>query len=67
MDFSSLVAIIVTLVLVGLIFYLLWWGVGAIGLEEPFNKVIRGLIILLTVVYLIGVLTGTAPALKWRN
>jgi len=67
MDFNALIAIIVTLILVGLIFGILWWGVGAIGLEEPFNRVVRGLIILAVVIYLIGVLTGNAPALRWRN
>ncbi len=61
---GSLLSLIVTLVIVGLIFYLCFWAVGAIGLPEPFNKIIIALIVLAAVVYLIGILTGQVPAIK---
>ncbi len=63
----SLIALIVTLVIVGLVFYLLWWLVGYIGLPEPFNKVIQVLIALVAVIYLLSVLTGMAPVIPLHN
>ena len=43
------------LVAVGLIAWLLWWGVGQVGLPEPFNKVARVIIVLFVVVFLIRI------------
>ncbi len=60
----GLISLLVTLVIVGLIFYLLFWAIGAIGLPEPFNKVATALIVLVAVIYLIGMLTGQVPTLK---
>lgn len=61
---SGLLSLIITLVIVGLIFYLFFWAVGAIGLPEPFSKIITALIVLAAVVYLIGVLTGQVPTIR---
>jgi len=61
---SGLISILITLVIVGLIFYLCFWAIGAIGLPEPFSKIITALIVLCAVVYLIGVLTGQVPTIK---
>ena len=60
----GLISLIVTLVIVGLIFYLCFWAVGAIGLPEPFSKIITAIIVLVAVIYLIGVLTGQVGTLR---
>ena len=61
---SGLISLLVTLVIVGLIFYLLFWAIGAIGLPEPFSKVATALIVLVAVIYLIGVLMGQVPSIR---
>lgn len=61
---AGLLSLLVTLVIVGLIFWLMWWFIGYIGLPEPFNKVAMVLIGLAALVYLVGLLTGTVPTLK---
>ena len=43
------------LVAVGLIAWILWWGIGKIGLPEPFNKVAMVIIVLFVVVFLIRI------------
>ncbi len=61
---AGLLSLLVTLVIVGVIFWLLYWFIGQVGLPEPFNKVAMVLIALAAVVYLIGILTGAAPTIK---
>ena len=60
----GLISLIVTLVIVGLIFCLLFWFIGFVGLPEPFNKVATVLIALVALIYLIGLLTGQMPAFR---
>jgi len=64
---SALGSLLLTLVIVGLICYLLWWFIGYIGLPEPFNKVARVLIALVAVIYLINLLLslGGHPLIRW--
>ena len=38
---TGLLSLLVTLVIVGLIFLLLFWFIGTVGLPEPFNKVAK--------------------------
>lgn len=61
---AGLLSLLVTLVIVGLIFWLCFWFIGVIGLPEPFNKVATVIIALAALLYLIGVLTGSVPMLK---
>ena len=53
---SGAVAVIITLLVAGLIFWLLWWLIGYCGIPEPFNKVARVVIAILAVLVVIGVL-----------
>lgn len=55
---SALLPLVISLVLAGLIFWLIWWFVGYVGLPEPFNKVVRVLVGLVVLVYLIDLLMG---------
>lgn len=61
---GGLLSLLVTLVIVGLIFWLLWWFLGVVGLPEPFGKVATVILALCAVIYLIGILTGQAPTIK---
>jgi len=64
---SALLSLLLTLVVVGLICYLLWWLIGFIGLPEPFNKVARVLIAVFAVIFLINLLLGFGghPLIRW--
>lgn len=62
MDISGLLSLIVYIVVVGLIFWCVWWFLGYVGVPEPFNKVIRvivGLVALIVVINLLLGLVGT--------
>jgi len=61
---SGLLGLLVTIIIVGLIFYLLWWLLGVIGLPEPFSKVATVILALVAVIFLIGILTGQVPTIK---
>lgn len=59
---AAALSLLVTLVIVGIIAWLLWWFIGYVGLPEPFNKVARVLIGLVVLIFLINMLlsfTGT--------
>jgi heme A synthase len=62
----DLIGLLVTVVVLGLVFYLLWWLLGVIALPEPFNKVAIVLLALVAVVLLLGVLFGgiSVPRLR---
>lgn len=57
---SSLLSLLVTLVLGGLVFWLCWWFVGYIGLPEPFNKVARVVIGLFALIFLLNLVMGVS-------
>ena len=64
MDAHSLVMLLVWIVISGMIFYVMWWGLGQLALPEPFDKIARAVIIIVTVLLLINALlglTGSAP------
>lgn len=53
---DSLVSTVIYLVVVGLIFWLIWWFIGYVGVPEPFNKVIRVIVGILALVVLMSFL-----------
>jgi hypothetical protein len=61
---TGLLSLLVTIVIVGLVFWLLWYLLGVIGLPEPFSKVATVILALAAVIYLIGLITGSVPMLK---
>jgi hypothetical protein len=54
-----ILAILLSLVIWGLIFWILWWALGAVGIPEPFHKVAVVILVVAAVVIVIGLLTGT--------
>jgi hypothetical protein len=55
----TLLGLLITIVIWGIIFYVLWWALGQIGLPEPWNKIAVVLLVLATVIVIIGILTGS--------
>ena len=64
---SGLMGLLVTLVVAGLIFWLLFWFIGFVGLPEPFNKVALVILALCAVIFLIDLLmrVGGHPLLRY--
>jgi len=58
---------LVWLIIVGLIFWLLFWLIGYVGLPEPFNKVAKVVLAVAAVIFLIGFLMNLAghPMITW--
>ena len=57
-DGSGLLSLLVYLVVVGLIFWVIWWFLGYVGVPEPFNKVIRVILGLVALIIVINLLLG---------
>ncbi len=55
----SLVTLLIMIVLWGVIFYILFWGLGTIALPEPFAKIGKVILVLAAVLVAIGLLTGS--------
>lgn len=64
---AGLIHLLIMLVVWGIVFYVLWWGLGKVALPEPFNKVAIVILVLATVVVLLSLLFGFvgAPTLHW--
>lgn len=59
---SSLITLLIYIVVIGLIFWVLWWALDTMGVPEPFNKVIRVILILVAALLVINLLLGILPA-----
>ena len=68
-DGQTLISILIYVVVWGLVLYVLWWGVGRIGLPEPFNKIATVVLVLLAVVVMLNLLFGFmgTPIFRWRH
>jgi hypothetical protein len=60
----DLLGLLITLVILGLIFGVLWWGIQQIPLPAPFPMVIRVIFVLVVVVVLVSMLTGNLPLIR---
>jgi hypothetical protein len=50
---DAMLQALIYIVIVGAIFWLVWWAIGYAGIPEPFNKVLRIIVGLIAVVVLI--------------
>lgn len=57
---GSLLGLIIYLVVIGLIFWVIWWFLGYVGVPEPFNKVIRVILALVALIIVVNILLGFA-------
>jgi len=62
----DLVGLLVTVIILGLICYILWWGLGQLKLGPPFDKVVTVIFVLIIVLVLLGLLTGRVPLFNFR-
>lgn len=53
---AALLSLLLTLVLAGLVFYCFWWALGALGLPDPFNTVLRVLIVVFALIAVIAII-----------
>jgi hypothetical protein len=60
--------LVIQLVLVGLVFWLILWFVGWVGVPEPFLKVIKVILGLVVLVFLINLIMGIGghPMVRWN-
>lgn len=55
---SPLINVFLWILIIGAVFYLLWWLVGYLALPTPFDKILRGILAVAAVVILINFLLG---------
>jgi len=53
-----MLTLLLTLVIYALIFWIILWGLNFIGIPEPFNKVIRVILVVGIIIIIVGLLTG---------
>ena len=70
---TGLLNVLIYLVVIGLVFYVLFWGVGAIGFPEPVNKILVAVVVVALCVVLLNLLMGFIgsplfgrPVHSWR-
>ena len=66
---SAVIDLIITLVIVGLVYFIVDWALKKIALPEPFGKIAMVLMVLLAAVFLINALLGltsTGPFIRWH-
>jgi hypothetical protein len=54
----SLINLLVWLIILGLVFYVIYWAVSQIPLPAPFNVVVRVVLALIVVIVLLSALFG---------
>lgn len=55
---ATLLNLLVYLLILGLVFAVIWWIIGVLGLPEPINRVVRIIFAVVVVIVLISVLLG---------
>lgn len=65
---DSVIHSLLYIIVIGIVFYLLFWLIGYVGLPEPFNKVARVILGVAAVIILINVLLSMVghPLFTWR-
>lgn len=64
---EGVISALVWLICIGLIFWLLFWLIGYVGLPEPFAKVAKVILAVASVLVLINVILSIAghPIVRW--
>lgn len=64
---EGVVKSVLILIVLGIIFWLLWWLVDYVGLPQPFNKVVKVILAVAAVIVIINVLLGLIghPLIAW--
>lgn len=56
----DLISLIVTLVILGLVFWLVMWFIGFVGVPEPFRKIIIVIVGLVVFIFVLNILLSLA-------
>lgn len=59
---GTLISLVIYLIIIGLIFYVLWWALSQMPLPEPFGTVARVLLVLVAVLIVVYLLLGLVPS-----
>lgn len=64
---NAVISSLIWVIVLGVVFWLLWWLIGYVGLPEPFNKVARVILAVAAVIVLINCLLTLAghPLVRW--
>jgi uncharacterized membrane protein YwzB len=64
----NLVSLLITVLILGLIFGIVWWGIQQISMPPPFKNVAIGIFVLIVVLVLVGLLMGdgNVPMIRLR-
>lgn len=65
---SSLLGVIIWLIVAACVYFVIDWGLKQIALPDPFGKLARVILILVTVVLIVNALLGLTPNggfLRW--
>ncbi len=54
----GIIALLLSLIIWGFLFYVLWWGKGQIALGDPWDKGITLILVIAAVVVLFGLMLG---------
>lgn len=54
----NLISLLVTILILGLIAGIVWWGINQIAMPAPFKSAAIGVFVLIVVLVLLGLLTG---------
>lgn len=57
---SALIWLVITVIVAGLIYWIVDWGLNKLAIPEPFNKVARVILIIAVVVFLVNALLSVA-------
>jgi hypothetical protein len=68
LEATGILSFVLTIVVIGLVFWLLLWLIDFVGLPEPFNKVAKVILAVVAVLLLINFLLGLtgAPFIRLR-
>lgn len=59
---ASVITLVIYIIIIGLIFYVLWWALSQVPLPEPFGTVVRVLLVLVAVLICVYLLLGLVPS-----
>ena len=62
---DAILTIIWTLAIFGLLFYVLWWGLGKLAIGEPWGKIATTILVVITVCLCIGLIFGRVPMIPF--
>lgn len=60
-DIAAVLVLVLWLVVIGLIFWVIWWAVSKVGVPEPFNKIIQVVLVVAAALIAIYFLTAMLP------